>query len=162
LVSDIADFDTKEIKFDEVVANATSLIEKKNLNKTKDMWSTIISNAGNQQMSPTTELEALHYEDRREFFKTFTEKLSQIRDLRDAVSKAKNDGNDTTDLQPNQVKLNNMILQTDMDLEQIDDSLLESKKFIEFFETNVKNKDFFKAALAYQEVVKQSYQTFYL
>jgi hypothetical protein len=41
-----------------------------------------------------------------------------------------------------------------MDLEQIDDSLLENKKYLEFFDSNIKNKDFFKTALAYQEVVK--------
>lgn len=105
-------------------------------------------------MSPTTEIEALHFEDRRELFKTFTERLSQIHDLRDLVSKAKNDGNDTTDWQPDQLKLNNLILQTDMDLEQLDDSLLENKKYLKFFEENVKGKDFFKTALAYQEVVE--------
>jgi hypothetical protein len=126
------------------------------------MWANIISIAANQQMSPTTEIEALHFEDRREFFKTFTERLSQIHDLRDLVGKAKKEGNDTTDWQLDQAKLNNMVLQTDMDLEQIDDSLLDNKKYLQFFEMNVKNKDFFKTALAYQEVVKQSYQTFYL
>jgi hypothetical protein len=61
LVSDIADFDTKAIKFDDVMANSKSLIEKKNLVKTKEMWATIISIATNQQMSPLTEIEALHY-----------------------------------------------------------------------------------------------------
>ena len=148
-VSDIADFDAKAIKFDEAMTNTKSLIEKKNLDKTKEMWGTITSIADNQQTTPNTEIEALHYEDRRELFNNFTEKFSKIQELRDSVTKAKNDGKDTTDWQLDQAKLNNMILQADMDLEQIEDSLLDKKKYLEFFETNIKNKDFFKTGLAY-------------
>jgi hypothetical protein len=46
------------------------------------MWGNIISESENEKKSPTTEIEALHYEDRRQFFKSFTEKLNEIKELR--------------------------------------------------------------------------------
>jgi hypothetical protein len=162
MISDIATFDTKAIKFDSVVKTTTALIEKKTPKKTAEMWNDIITESENAKTSPATEIEALHFEDRRLFFRTYTDKLSTIKDLRDVVKKDKMDGNDTTDWQPDQAKLNQLILNTDMELEQMDDSLLGNKKYIAFFEQNIKNKDFFKTGLAYQEVVKQSYQTFFL
>ena len=98
-ISDIADFDTKAIKFDDVVASAKALIDKKTPTKTEAMWGDIIAigEADDQLKTPATEIEALHYEDRRQFFKTFTEKLSTVKELRVAIKKAKTDGNETTD-----------------------------------------------------------------
>jgi len=57
--------------------------------------------------------------------------LGSIHDLRAAVQGAKTDGNDTTDWQQDQMKLNNLILATDMTIDQIDDSLLEKKRYVE-------------------------------
>ena len=54
--------------------------------------------------------EALHYEDRRQFFKKFTESMSKIHDLREAVAKAKSDNNETTEWDTDQATLNKLIL----------------------------------------------------
>jgi hypothetical protein len=162
MVSNIASFDANSTKFDDVMATSKKLLEKKDNNKTEEMWTKIITIAQNKQISPRNEIEALHYEDRREFFKTFTERFASIHELREVVKTLKDDGKESTDWQPDQAKLNNLILQTDMDLEQLDDTLLENRKYLEFFEENIKDKDFFKTALAYQEVVEQSYETYYL
>ena len=49
-----------------------------------------------------------------------------------------------------------------MDLDQIDDSLLVKETYIKFLEQTIEDKNYFKAALAYQEIVKQRYHTFFL
>jgi hypothetical protein len=59
------------------------------------------------------------------------------------VKGAKSDGNDTTDWQQDQTKLNNLILATDLNIEQIDDSLLEKKSYIDMISKNVQDKDQF-------------------
>ena len=41
-----------------------------------------------------------------------------------------------------------------MTIDQIDDSLLEKKRYIEMISRNVAEKDLFKAAMNYQEIVK--------
>lgn len=48
MVSDIADFDSKAIKFDDVIATAKNLIDKKDPKKTQAVWGSIISSAANQ------------------------------------------------------------------------------------------------------------------
>jgi hypothetical protein len=49
-----------------------------------------------------------------------------------------------------------------MDLDQIEDSQLDDTSYTFFIQKQIKDKNYFKAALAYQEIVQQRYQTFYL
>ena len=49
-----------------------------------------------------------------------------------------------------------------MDLDQIEDSQLEDQSYSHFIHKNIKEKNYFKAALAFQEISEQRYQTFYL
>lgn len=60
------------------------------------------------------------------------------------------------------MKLNQMILAADLNIEQIDDSLLEKQRYIDMISQNIQDNDLFKAAMNFQEVVKQKYQTFFL
>jgi hypothetical protein len=50
-----------------------------------------------------------------------------------------------------------MIIQTEMDVDQIDDSVLDISRYTQAINLAVKEKDFFKAALEYQEIVKERY-----
>lgn len=45
MISNIAEFDTKAIKFDDVISQTKSLVEKKDQEKSQDMWSEIIEKA---------------------------------------------------------------------------------------------------------------------
>lgn len=155
MISNIAEFDTKAIKFDDVISQTKSLLEKKDQEKTQEMWTDIIEKASHGSESiPRNHHEALHYQDRREFFYSLTDNLSQIKDLRSAVKGAKNDGDNTTEWQQDQMKLNQMILAADLNIEQIDDSLLEKQRYIEMISKNIQDNDLFKAAMNFQEVVK--------
>lgn len=100
MVSNIADFDTKAIKFDDVISATKKLLEKKDTEKTQELWENIIELASHgDETVPRNQFEALHYVDRREFFHTLTENLGQIKDLRSAIKVAKQDGNDTVNWQ---------------------------------------------------------------
>ena len=100
MVSNIADFDTKAIKFDDVISATKKLLEKKDSEKTQELWENIIELASHgDETVPRNQFEALHYEDRREFFHTLTSNLGQIKDLRSAIKVAKQDGNDTVNWQ---------------------------------------------------------------
>ena len=76
LISNIAEFDTKAIKFDDVVSATKKLLEKKDTDKTQELWARIIelSSHGDESVAKN-QYEALHYEDRREFFETLTDNL---------------------------------------------------------------------------------------
>ena len=163
MISNIADFDEKAIKFDDVTKASQSLLEKKDPTKAEEFWSNVIERSQQGVVEIATNMhEALHYEDRRQFFKKFTESMSKIHDLREAVAKAKSDNNETTEWDTDQATLNKLILQTDLDLEQLDDSLLDKQSYIKHIQQRQADKDFFKAALDYQEILRQRYQTFYL
>lgn len=144
MVSNIQTFDAKAIKFDNVVATTKKLLEKKDIEEAQEMWGNIVEVASHGDESiPSDQHQALHYEDRRQFFQTLTDNLISINDLRSAVKGAKSDGNDTTDWQQDQTKLNNLILATDLNIEQIDDSLLEKKSYIDMISKKVQDKDQF-------------------
>ena len=100
MVSNIADFNSKAIKFDDVISATKKLLEKKDTEITQELWASIVelSSHGSETV-PRNQYEALHYEDRREFFQTLTENLGSIKDLRSAVKGAKQDGNDTVNWQ---------------------------------------------------------------
>ena len=96
MVSNIADFDEKAIGFDDIVKAAKSLIEKKGKAKGQELWTSIIEIGGRgDDNTPTSEDQALTYEDRRKFFGTLTASLKEIHNERDSVNKLKKDGNDT-------------------------------------------------------------------
>lgn len=100
MVSNIAEFDAKAIKFDDVISSTKMLLEKKEVDKTQDLWARIIElSSHNSDSVARNQNEALQYEDRREFFHILTENLGQIKDLRSAVKGAKQDGNDTVNWQ---------------------------------------------------------------
>jgi len=47
-----------------------------------------------------------------------------------------------------------MILHADVDLDQIEDSQLEDQTYTHFIHKNMKEKNYFKAALAFQEIAQ--------
>lgn len=62
------------------------------------------------------------------------------------------DKDSKTDPQDEKTELNKMILHADVDLDQIEDSQLEDKTYSYFIHKNMKAKNYFKAALAFQEI----------
>ena len=55
-----------------------------------------------------------------------------------------------------------MIIDTTMEIDQIDDSVIDMSLYSRVVTHNIKEKDFFKAALEYQESVKERYEIFFL
>lgn len=55
-----------------------------------------------------------------------------------------------------------MIIDTEMEIDQIDDSIIDMDLYARVIKHNVKEKDNFKAALEYQESVKERYEIFFL
>lgn len=102
-----------------------------------------------------TEEQAFTYEDRRKDYNKLSSKLKDIHNLRDSVNKLKKDNNDTWF--DEQQKLNELIIATEMEIDQIDDSVIEKDLYARVVKHNIKEKDFFKSALEYQESVKERY-----
>ena len=64
---------------------ASSLITDKRTQLTDDMWSGIIEDSASHDQQPQNMIDALHFDDRRLFFNTFSDRLLQVMSMRETI-----------------------------------------------------------------------------
>ena len=108
-VSEITQTDKKAIDYNQVITTAEGLLTEKT-KEAEDMWSNVIAMGVNNEMQPQTLVESLHFEDRRQFFKSFVDKLAQVQNHRDLIKEYTTEGKENPEWHTEQNKLNNLIL----------------------------------------------------
>ena len=110
------------------------------------MWDNIIAISSDHEITPVDEVEGLTFMDRRKNYQRFGEVFAKIAQLKDQIKKDQTDKNAKTDPQDEKTKLNKIILNADVELDQIEDSQLEDNHYTFFIHKNIKEKNYFKAA----------------